>query len=126
MDIDPRNTDPSSAYEGAVYTGHDVIDEQGNHLGKVTDVLYDDEVAGTPAAPLMADGSRRPSWLVVDPGLLRAAHYVPVAGSYRTAEGTVVTPWDKDWVKAALKASHDHILTRNEREELLAHYALAD
>jgi hypothetical protein len=118
------NIDPSSAYEGAVYTGHDVIDEQGNQIGRVTDVLYDDD--GGPVDASAPEGVRRPSWLVVDPGLLRAAHYVPVAGSYRTAEGTIVTPWDKDWVKAALKASHDHILTRDEREELLAHYALAE
>ena len=34
-------------------------------------------------------------------------------------DGTIVTPWDKDWVKAALKASHDHVLTRGERDELL-------
>lgn len=118
------NIDPSSAFDGAVYTGHDVIDEQGNHLGRVTDVLYDDDAA--PLDPAGPDGVRRPSWLVVDPGLLRAAHYVPVTGSYRTAEGTIVTPWDKDRVKAALKASHDHILTRDEREGLLTHYALAD
>ena len=116
------NIDPSSDFEGAVYTGHDVIDEQGNHVGRVSDVIYDDDAA----QDTLIDGSRRPSWLVVDPGLLRAAHYVPVAGSYRTAEGTIVTPWDKDWVKAALKASHDHILTRDERDELMAHYALAE
>lgn len=105
--------------EQAVYTGHDVIDEQGNKLGKVTDVIYDDTAE-------TVDETRRPSWLVVDPGMLRAAHYVPVAGSYRTADGTIVTPWDKDWVKAALKAGHDHVLTREERDELTAHYALAD
>lgn len=119
MDFHPN----SDAAEHAVYTGHDVIDEQGNKLGRVTDVIYDDTETTTVAS---VDGARTPTWLVVDPGMLRAAHYVPVAGSYRTAEGTIVTPWDKDWVKAALKASHDHILSRDERDELLAHYAMAE
>jgi sporulation protein YlmC with PRC-barrel domain len=113
-----RNTEPSTVHEGTVYTGHDVIDEQGNHVGRVTDVMYDDESTDSVAV-------RQPTWLVVDPGLLRAAHYMPVAGSYRTADGTIVTPWDKDWVKSAIKASNDHILTRDQRDELLAHYTMS-
>ena len=124
MDFNP-NTERSTLHEGTVYTGHEVIDEQGNHVGRVTDVIYDDADVGQPPA---GDGGigRAPTWLVVDPGLLRAAHYLPVAGSYRTADGTIVTPWDKDWVKSATKASRDHILTRAQRDELLSHYALAE
>jgi hypothetical protein len=123
MDIQP-NPERSTAHDGTVYTGHDVIDEQGNTVGRVTDVIYDDADVGP---PLDADGmaGRQPTWLVVDPGLLRAAHYMPVAGSYRTADGTIVTPWDKDWVKSATKASSDHILTREQRDDLMSHYALA-
>jgi hypothetical protein len=118
------STDPNSAYEGTVYTGHNVIDEHGNSLGKVTDVLYDDDIGSVDTSN--PDAPRSPSWLVVDPGVMRAAHYLPVAGSYRTDDGTIVTPWDKDWVKSALKAHHDHVLTRDERAELIAHYALAE
>ena len=119
-----RNTERSTAHEGTVYTGHDVIDEQGNHVGRVTDVIYDDvEVSAEVGAEVGA--GRRPTWLVVDPGLLRAAHYMPVAGSYRTPDGTIVTPWDKNWVKSAAKALNDHILTRDQRDELLSHYALS-
>lgn len=117
-----RNTERSTAHEGTVYTGHDVIDEQGNPVGRVTDVIYDDAVE---AVGVGVAAVRQPTWLVVDPGLLRAAHYMPVAGSYRTADGTIVTPWDKDWVKSATKATNDHILTRDQRDELLSHYALS-
>lgn len=100
---------------GPTYTGHEVLDEHNQHVGKVTDVIYDE-----PAAEGV-----EPTWLVVDPGLLRAAHYVPVAGSYRTQDGAIVVPWDKDWIKSATKAGGDHILTEDDREELQQHYALA-
>lgn len=121
MSNEPISNQPDSSHEGAVYTGHLVIDELGTNIGKVTDVVYDeqsDQSAGDAVG-------RLPDWLVVDPGMLRAAHYMPVAGSYRTADGTIVAPWDKDRVKSAVKASTDHIITREQREQLLHHYALA-
>lgn len=114
-------TQPNIPHDGAVYTGYDVTDEQGHHVGKVVDVIFDDDSTLESTAD-----ERRPSWLVVDPGFLRAAHYLPVAGSYRTADGTIITPWDKEWIKSAAKATGDHILTRDQRRELKQHYALAE
>ena len=111
------NTPP----DGAVYTGYHVADEQGHEVGKVVDVVYDDDA--TLAEPGM---NRRPTWLVVDPGFLRAAHYLPVAGTYRTEDGTIVTPWDKHWIKSATKAGGDHILDADQRAQLASHYALDD
>jgi hypothetical protein len=58
---------------------------------------------------------------VVDPGVLRTAHYVPAAGAYRTAEGAIVVPWDKEWIKSATKATREHILTEEQLDELLTH-----
>jgi uncharacterized protein YrrD len=98
--------------EQPTYTGHDVLDEQSNHVGKVTDVIYDED-----------SGLAAPSWLVVDPGLLRQAHYVPVEGSYRTDEGAIVVPWDKEWIKSSTKAIGDHVLTTDLRDELATHYS---
>jgi hypothetical protein len=115
---DPRQngTDVSPDVVHAVYTEHRVLDEQGNHIGKVVDVVYDE--------PHSSDtGSNEPSWLVVDPGVLRAAHYVPVAGSYRTAKGDIVVPWDQHWVHDAPKAKGDHVLTPDDLDQLRAHYA---
>ncbi|MDJ0767839.1 MAG: PRC-barrel domain-containing protein [Ilumatobacter sp.] len=92
------------------YTGHGVIDEHGVPVGAVTDVVYD------------KTGSR-PEFLVVDPGIFRAAHYVPVEGAYHTNDGQIVVPWNKQWIKHSPKASKDHLLTPIDRTDLHVHYA---
>ncbi len=99
------------------YTGHHVLDERGDDIGRVIDVVYTDPDSSD-------DGSMIPHWLVVDPGLLRSAHYVPIEGSYITEEGSVVIPWDRRWVKSAPKASGDHLLTHDQVTELEQHYAM--
>jgi hypothetical protein len=115
MSTDPLeptfNTD--SGFPEPTYTGHEVLDEHSNHVGKVVDVIYEGD-----------SGLSAPTWLIVDPGVLRAPHYVPVAGSYRTEDGAIVVPWDKDWIKSAVKASGDHVLTDADRAELETHYTL--
>ena len=113
---DPRNDSSADNTETPTFSGHDVLDDQNQYVGKVTDVIYE-ETAG--------DVASQPAWLVVDPGVLRPAHYVPAAGAYRTAEGAIVVPWDKEWIKSATKATRDHVLTEEQREELRTHYALA-
>ena len=40
-------------------------------------------------------------------------------------EDRTVVPWDKEWIKSATKATRDHILTEEQRDELRTHYALA-
>lgn len=100
------------------YTGHQVLDERGDDVGRVIDVIYTDP--GT-----SGDGSMTPNWLVVDPGVLRSAHYVPIEGSYVTDTGALVVPWDKRWIKSAPKANGDHLLTIDQIADLEAHYALA-
>ena len=113
---------PQLPHDCTTYTGHDVLDTHGHHVGKITDVIYDDAVS----APVeVAESPTEPAWIVVNPGVMRAAHYVPVAGSYRTDEGTVVVPWDKDWIKSATKASGDHVLNADQIEELVTHYSLS-
>ena len=100
------------------YTGHHVLDEHGDDIGRVVDVIYTDP-------DHTDDGSMIPHWLVVDPGPLRAAHYVPIEGSYVTEAGAVVVPWEKRWVKSAPKANGDHVLTNTTLTELEQHYAMA-
>ncbi len=95
-------------------TGFDhreVIDEGGNKLGMVTDVVSDNV-------------SLEPRWLVVDVGVLRTSHYVPVDGSFRTADGHVVVPFSKDQVKHAPKAHSTHVLSPEDERELQQYYDL--
>ena len=112
----PSDSEPRGFDTGPAYTGHEVLDENSEHVGKVTDVIYEEAGGDIPS---------QPTWLVVDPGVLRTAHYVPAAGAYRTSEGAIVVPWDKDWIKSATKATRDHILTEEQRDELRTHYAMA-
>ncbi|HUF98077.1 MAG TPA: PRC-barrel domain-containing protein [Ilumatobacter sp.] len=121
-DMNPHDTGPNDmASEPISYTGHEVIDERGERIGEITDVIYDDPTNEVIGDPLMAP---QPRWLVVDPGLLRAAHYVPVAGSYRAVDGAIVIPWDKDWIKSAPKARGDHLLSTVDLQDLAQHYAV--
>jgi sporulation protein YlmC with PRC-barrel domain len=99
-----------SPIDQASYRGHEVIDDHADHVGTVTDVVYS------------AEG--QPEWVVVNPGLLRAAHYVPVAGSYLTEDGALTIPFTKAHVKAAPKATSDHVITNELERELVRHYEL--
>ena len=106
--------EPIDQHEGLVtdFIGHEVLDEHGLHLGMVTDIVDNPD-----------DGHAE--LLVVAPGLLRPAHYVPITGSYHTNEGQIVVPWDKRWVKTAPRATGDHVPTQHDRQELLRHYTAA-
>lgn len=91
------------------YIDMDVIDEDGATIGSVSDVIYDDE-------------SLEPTWIVVNPGVLRAERYVPVEGSYTTDDGSLMVPFAEDRVKSAPKATGDHVVTHDVEENLDDHY----
>lgn len=95
-------------------TDREVIDRAGEKVGKVTDVIFDE-------AEL-----ERPAWLVVNPGLLKAEHYVPAVGAVPEGDDRVVIPYDVDLVKSSPKATNDHTMTNVIREVLRDHYHLAD
>lgn len=100
------------------YVDHKVLDETDHRVGTITDVVY-----GTSNDhPEDDDTARTPTWLVIDPGVMRASHYVPVEGSYQTEDGDVVVPWTLDWIKSAPKAADDHVVTDQLRDELVQHY----
>lgn len=91
------------------YTGRPVLDEHGLALGSISDVVF--------------DASGAPEYIVVDPGVFRSSHYVPIRGSYTTSHGEVVVPWDKFWFKQAPKATGHRLLSALERHMLEVHYA---
>jgi sporulation protein YlmC with PRC-barrel domain len=97
----------------STFAGHEVVDEHGEAIGKITDVIYD------------VNQIDEPRWLIVDPGVFRAEHYVPAAGAYTTEGGRVVVPYDKRWVRSAPKAG-DHVMTDDVLAELGRHYEPAD
>ncbi|MGI9616677.1 MAG: PRC-barrel domain-containing protein [Acidimicrobiales bacterium] len=93
------------------FHGAKLFDEHGKAIGDVSDVIYE-------------TASDTPTWLVVNPGLLRAEHYVPAQGAYRTTDDAVVVPFPAEQVKAAPKAKRDHVLDNKIRSTLTRHYHL--
>jgi hypothetical protein len=100
----------SPSEPGPIFTGRRVLDEHGLRLGTITDVVY-------------SNGGFSPEHLVVDPGPLRRARYVPVAGACQTVTGDIVVPWDRDWFQLAPVAVARPALTAAQRRALDAHYA---
>lgn len=93
------------------FRGHDVVDPDRRLIGTISDVLYDEQGAA--------------EWAVVDLGLLRSAHYLPVAAGYMSESGEFVVPFDKRVVKGAPKADRRHVVDASVEGELLRHYELS-
>jgi hypothetical protein len=92
--------------------GHTVIDTELRPVGKVTDVLYDER-------------ERAPRWAIVQTGLLRSEHYVPLADSYLDEDDRLVVPHDRMSIKHAPRARRDHVVTREVARELRDYYGVA-
>ncbi len=99
---------PSSPHAG--YRGHDVVDPNQRLIGTISDVVY--------------DTSGDPQWAVVDLGLLRSSHYVPISAGYLSEAGEFVVPYDKQVVKAGPKADRNHLVDSSLDSELNQHYEL--
>ena len=92
--------------------GQEAIDQRGGKIGKVTDILADDQTG-------------QPMWVIVNTGLVRSEHYVPLVDAYETDEGRIVLAFDKDTIKHSPKAGREHVLMRSTEEELRQYYGLA-
>ncbi|HEY5663924.1 MAG TPA: PRC-barrel domain-containing protein [Ilumatobacter sp.] len=90
------------------FIGREVLDEHGMVVGDVVDVVCDD--AGCV------------EYLVVDPGRLRAARYVPAAKAYHTNGHQVVVAWERSWIMKGPKATGNHRPDADRRVELDRHY----
>jgi hypothetical protein len=84
--------------------------ENGDKIGTLVDVRSDDITLA-------------PQWLVVDPGPLRAAHYVPAEQAYQSADGSVVVPFSKEMVKHSPVA--EKVLTPQVATRLREYYGTA-
>jgi uncharacterized protein YrrD len=94
-------------------TGHPVVDEQGEKIGVIDDVVFDVQ-------------SNEPRWAFVKRGLLHPRPaVVPLQwGSYRATDGSIVVPFDKQLVVSAPKVAREHVLTSEDERALLAHYGV--
>jgi hypothetical protein len=92
------------------YRGHTVIDQDQRMIGTIDDVLYD------------AEGS--PTWAIVDVGLLRASHFVPIEVGYTADDGAFVVPFDKQTVTSAPKADRSHTIDPATESELREYYGI--
>jgi uncharacterized protein (TIGR02271 family) len=93
------------------WIGHEVVDQTGDKVGKVSTVFLDDETG-------------RPEWLAVSTGLFaKRSSFVPLDGATVRGERLVVG-WDKATVKDAPQVDDDgdgH-LTPAEEQELYRYY----
>lgn len=90
----------------------DVFAENGEKLGRVTDVLF-------------ATDGESARWAVISPGLLASERYVPLVAAYTSTDGRVIVPYDRSIVKHAPKADRDHVITADLEEHLVRYYDIA-
>jgi hypothetical protein len=105
-----EHNDPSALQPQ--YVGQEAIDQRGGKIGKVTDVLSDDQTG-------------QPAWAIVNTGLMRAEHFVPLVDAYETDQGRIVLAFDRETVKNSPRAGREHVLLRSTEEELRRYYGLA-
>jgi uncharacterized protein YrrD len=93
-------------------SGHNVIDNHGEKVGRVADVLFD-------------EGTSTPRWVLVNMGrVLHRQTAVPLLEAYRSADGDLVVAYDKDEVKHAPRLTPNTVLTNIEERHLCQHYGL--
>jgi sporulation protein YlmC with PRC-barrel domain len=98
-----------STAEHTQFLDHRVVDEAGDTVGRVTDVVFDRETG-------------EPRYAVVKTGVIGRGHYVPLDRIYKSEDGDLVVPWTKDAVSHAPTASKDHVLTDDDEAALAEHY----
>jgi uncharacterized protein (TIGR02271 family) len=94
------------------WIGHDVYDVDGDNIGEITDIYYDDE-------------TQRPEWLTVKTGLFGTkTSFVPLQGSTRFGDDgdELQVAFDKARIKDAPKVDVDEHLAPEQERELWQYY----
>ncbi len=93
-------------------SGHDVLDNSGQKVGKVADVLFD-------------EASGEPRWVLVDLGrILHHKTAVPLEEAYLSDGGDLVISFPKDDVKQAPHIDANTVLSHVEERHLMEHYRM--
>jgi PRC-barrel domain len=97
------------------WVGHDAYDNQGEKIGEITDIFYDDRTG-------------RPEWITVKAGMFKGNTFVPIHGSQVVrdpdgADDNLRLSFSKDMIKDAprVDADSEH-LTPTEEQELWSYY----
>ncbi len=92
------------------YRGCDVVDPAHRLIGTISDLVMD---------------GAEPRWAVVELGLLRSSHYLPLAAGRLSDAGEFVVPFDKRMVRESPQADRAHRPDESTRRRLRRHYELA-
>jgi uncharacterized protein (TIGR02271 family) len=88
----------------------DAYDPDGEKIGKITDIYYDDV-------------TQRPEWVAISTGWFGMKNtLVPIHGSRPTGDGDLQVAFDKEVVKDAPRIDPGGHLTAEEERELWSHY----
>jgi len=110
--LDWSTMDKSAMRSYDSWIGRDAYDVDGDKLGEITDIFYD-------------DNTQRPEWLTVKTGLFGSRKtFVPLQGSTRYGEDDddLQVAYDKDFVKDAPKVDVDEHLMPEQEAELWQYY----
>lgn len=101
----------SSESTSTEWTGHDLLDSQGEKIGRIDDVRFGDRTGGL-------------KWLVVKTGLFGAKKILVPAGEVSPSCGEFTVPFSKDHVKKAPALGDQEALTKAEESQLCRYYGL--
>jgi sporulation protein YlmC with PRC-barrel domain len=93
------------------WTGHDLLDVNGEKIGTVEDVRYGEATAEM-------------KWLLVKTGLFGTKKILVPAGEVRATEEALVVPYEKDIVKDAPGVDEDQVFTEDEERRICRYYGL--
>lgn len=92
------------------WVGSEVVDREGDKIGKVTDIFYDDQTG-------------RPEWLAVKTGLFGSNDtFVPIQGTTLDVDNRIVVAYDKDMVKGAPNVVEGDHMSPQEEAQLWSYY----
>jgi len=106
------HAEPAGFGDGSQLHGQSLVDEHGEAVGTVTDVVFDDMRS-------------QPTFAVVAIGLLKSEHLVPLAGAYLSEGGKLVVGCPKTTVKRSPRVGPDHNVSDELRRKVVEHYDVA-
>jgi sporulation protein YlmC with PRC-barrel domain len=93
------------------WTGHELVDVNGEKIGTVEDVRFGDATGGL-------------KWLVVKTGLFGGKKVLVPAEDLRATEDKLVAPYLKERVKDAPAVDEDQTFTLDQERHICAYYGL--